>query len=119
MKKTYRVKREKDFQAIFRAGSSCANRRFVVYSLENEQGHFRLGLSVSKKLGNAVTRNRIKRQLRHLIAEVGQDLPQKDLVLIARKGVEELTYQELRQNLHHVLKIAKLYKEGSKSDQKN
>ena len=44
-------KREKDFKAIFKDGTSFANRKFVVYQLENQQNHFRVGLSVSKKLG--------------------------------------------------------------------
>ena len=50
MKKTYRVKSDKDFQAIFSKGTSVANRKFVVYQLEKNQGHYRVGLSVSKNL---------------------------------------------------------------------
>ena len=65
MKKSYRVKRDKDFNAIFKSGQNVANRKFVVYRLRKDQPHFRVGLSVSKKLGNAVTRNRIKRLIRH------------------------------------------------------
>ena len=45
MKKNFRVKREKDFKAIFKDGTSFANRKFVVYQLENQQNHFRVGLS--------------------------------------------------------------------------
>ena len=89
MKKSYRVKKEKDFKALFDAGHSVANRKFVVYCLDRDLPHFRVGLSVSKRLGNAVTRNRVKR----------------------RKGVEDLSYQDIYSNLVHVLKIAKLYKD--------
>ncbi|MDO4205279.1 MAG: ribonuclease P protein component, partial [Streptococcus gallolyticus] len=42
MKKTYRVKSDKDFQAIFSKGTSVANRKFVVYQLEKNQGHYRV-----------------------------------------------------------------------------
>ena len=49
MRKNYRVKSEKDFNAIFKKGQSFANRKFVVYMLEKEQKHFRVGISVSKK----------------------------------------------------------------------
>ena len=56
MKKSYRVKKEKDFKALFDAGHSVANRKFVVYCLDRNLPHFRVGLSVSKRLGNAVTR---------------------------------------------------------------
>ena len=69
MRKNYRVKSEKDFNAIFKKGQSFANRKFVVYMLEKEQKHFRVGISVSKKLGNAVVRNRIKRKIRHVLMQ--------------------------------------------------
>ena len=65
IKKTYRVKRSKDFEQIFLAKNSFANKKFVVYKLDTEQQHFRTGISVSKKIGNAVTRNRVKRLIRH------------------------------------------------------
>ena len=112
MKKNFRVKREKDFKEIFQYGTSFANRKFVVYQLENQQNHFRVGLSVSKKLGNAVVRNRIKRKIRHVLMQHQKQLVQADFVVIARKGVEELDYHQVEQNLLHVLKIAKLYQEG-------
>ena len=117
MKKNFRVKREKDFKAIFKDGTSFANRKFVVYQLENQQNHFRVGLSVSKKLGNAVTRNQIKRRIRHILQSVkGSLVEHVDFVVIARKGVETLEYAEMEQNLLHVLKLSKIYQEGNGSE---
>lgn len=112
MKKNFRVKREKDFKAIFKEGTSFANRKFVVYQLENQKNHFRVGLSVSKKLGNAVTRNQIKRRIRHIIQNAkGSLVEDVDFVVIARKGVETLGYAEMEKNLLHVLKLSKIYQE--------
>ena len=117
MKKNFRVKREQDFKAIFKDGTSFANRKFVVYQLENQQNHFRVGLSVSKKLGNAVTRNQIKRRIRHILQSVkGSLLEHVDFVVIARKGVETLEYAEMEKNLLHVLKLSKIYQEGNGSE---
>ena len=117
MKKNFRVKREKDFKAIFKDGTSFANRKFVVYQLENQQNHFRVGLSVSKKLGNAVTRNQIKRRIRHILLSVREHLADNvDFVVIARKGVENLDYAEMEKNLLHVLKLSKIYREGIRSE---
>ncbi|MCY7081903.1 ribonuclease P protein component [Streptococcus oralis] len=117
MKKSFRVKREKDFKAIFKGGTSFANRKFVVYQLENQQNHFRVGLSVSKKLGNAVTRNQIKRRIRHILQSVkGSLVEHVDFVVIARKGVETLEYAEMEKNLLHVLKLSKIYQEGNGSE---
>ena len=117
MKKSFRVKREKDFKAIFKDGTSFANRKFFVYQLENQQNHFRVGLSVSKKLGNAVTRNQIKRRIRHILQSVkGSLVEHVDFVVIARKGVETLEYAEMEKNLLHVLKLSKIYQEGNGSE---
>ena len=117
MKKNFRVKREKDFKAIFKEGTSFVNRKFVIYRLENKQKHFRVGLSVSKRLGNAVTRNQIKRRIRHILqnakGEISEDV---DFVVIARNGVEALGYAEMEKNLLHVLKLSKIYQEGNGSE---
>lgn len=119
MKKSFRVKSDKDFQAIFDKGTSVANRKFVVYQFKKDQKHYRVGLSVSKKLGNAVTRNAIKRKIRHVIMEFSPYLTNHDFVIIARKGVEELDYHEMKKNLKHVLKLAKLYQKGSDCEKEN
>ena len=103
MKKSYRVKRDKDFNAIFKSGQNVANRK--------DQPHFRVGLSVSKKLGNAVTRNRIKRLIRHVLIKHQAFLTTDDFVVIARKGVEELDFHQVEKNLVHVLKLAHVYQE--------
>lgn len=76
---------------------------------------------MSKKLGNAVTRNSIKRKIRHVIMELSPNLLNQDFVIIARKGVEELDYHyhEVKKNLLHVLKLANLYREGLNSEKKD
>lgn len=112
MRKNYRVKSDKDFSAIFKKGQNFANRKFVIYKLDADRPHFRVGLSVSKKLGNAVVRNRIKRMIRHVLIAHRHALAAADFVVIARKGVEDLDYHQVEKNLLHVLKIAKLYQEG-------
>ena len=117
MKKRFRVKKEKDFNAIFKEGKSFANRKFVIYRLQNNEQHFRVGLSVSKKLGNAVMRNQIKRRIRHILIEHKNQLVENvDFVVIARKGVEILDYAEMEKNLLHVLKLSKIYQEGIGSE---
>ncbi|MFS9038717.1 ribonuclease P protein component [Streptococcus timonensis] len=120
MRKSFRVKKEKDFNAIFKEGESVANRRFVIYRLANSQEHFRVGLSVSKKLGNAVMRNQIKRRIRHILIDHRNELVDNiDFIVIARKGVENLDYAELEKNLLHVLRLAKIYQEGNRSEEEN
>ena len=90
----------------FSKGKSTANRQFVVYQLDKEeQPNFRIGLSVSKKIGNAVVRNRIKRMIRQSITELKDEIDSgKDFVIIARKPCAEMTYEELKKSLIHVFK---------------
>ena len=116
LRKTYRVKKDKDFQAIFDKGHSTANRKFVIYCLEKNQNHYRVGISVGKRIGNAVSRNAVKRKIRHVLMDLSPKLTTHDFVVIARKGIEELDYHEVKKNLIHVLKLAKLYQEGLDSE---
>ncbi|EUJ41808.1 ribonuclease P protein component [Brochothrix campestris] len=118
MKKVNRVKRNEDFQTIFKNGFSSANRQFVVYvNPQQQQDHFRLGLSVSKKLGDAHLRNYIKRCIRHVMMDFDKDqlISQHiDIVIIARKPAATMTFHEMKASLEHVLKLAKVYKHRSK-----
>lgn len=110
MKKEFRVKKNKEFQEIYKKGNSVANRQFVVY-LRNvpEQTHFRVGLSVSKKIGNAVTRNQVKRYIRQSLLELQDHMKNDyDLIIIARKPASDMTFHEVKGSLTHVLKLAKV-----------
>lgn len=114
MKKELRIKKNKEFQEAFQKGHSFANRQFVVYALEKEdQDYFRIGLSVSKKVGNSVTRNQIKRYIRQAVFELS-DLIQigNDYVIIARKPVAEMDFFEVKKSLTHVLKVGKVLKKS-------
>jgi ribonuclease P protein component len=94
-----RLSRSSDFQRIYRQGSSTASRFLVLYSfkrqVESSGEGPRLGLSVSKKLGGAVVRNRVKRLLREAVAATQEHLAEEyDLVLIARPQLLELIDRE-------------------------
>lgn len=110
MKKAFRVKDNKEFQMIFQKGKSFANRQLVIYYLKKqEQTHFRVGLSVGKKIGNAVMRNRIKRYLRQAFQELEGQLPDHyDIIIIARKPTRHMTFKEIKSSLIHLLSREKL-----------
>jgi ribonuclease P protein component len=97
--KRSRLSRSSDFQRIYRQGSSTASRFLVLYSFKRpaEAGAEgpRLGLSVSKKLGGAVVRNRVKRLLREAVQRNAGHLAEEyDLVLIARPQLLDLMARE-------------------------
>jgi ribonuclease P protein component len=85
----YHIRRGCDFQRAYRRRSSASDRHVVVFGCENGLTHPRLGLSVSRKVGGAVVRNRWKRLIRTAFRLRREELPEGvDLVVIPRQGVE-------------------------------
>ena len=92
MEKRHRLSRSRDFDAVYRHGRSTSTRFLVLYWFDRdaETGEPRLGLAVPKAAGNAVARNRIKRQLRELWRARLERIPAgRDYVLIAKPGLPE------------------------------
>jgi ribonuclease P protein component len=87
-----RLSRSRDFDAVYRHGRSASTRFLTLYWFEREEavGDPRLGFAVPKSVGNAVVRNRIKRQLREIVRDRLAVLPQSnDYVLVVRRGLPE------------------------------
>ncbi|HLR61201.1 MAG TPA: ribonuclease P protein component [Lentibacillus sp.] len=105
MKKIYRVKDNEEFQYVFKHGKSFANRQLVLYYIEKPgQEHFRIGLSVGKKIGNAVMRNRIKRYLRQAFIELEDYVrPTNDIIIIARHPTRQMNFHQVKKSLVHLL----------------
>jgi ribonuclease P protein component len=113
MRKSYRVKKESEFQRVFETHDSVANRKFIIYQMQKPgQKHFRVGISVGKKIGNAVHRNWLKRRIRQTLLEVKPAIkPDVDFLIIARPAADGLEMAEVKKNLVHALKLAHLLKE--------
>ena len=99
MKVKYRVKTHEDFQEVIKEKKTVSNRIYVLYYKKNELNHSRVGISSSKKLGNAVTRNKIRRQIRMMAQQVINFENSIDYCIIVRKSYLEQTFEDNKYEL--------------------
>ncbi len=107
MQRRHRLTSSKQFSQIHREGLSIANRFLVVRVLSNGLDHSRFGFLVSKRIGNAVVRNRVKRRLREAV-RLTPVKPGWDAVFIARRDINRANFQELKQATENLLRRTKL-----------
>lgn len=107
MKKDYRIKKNEEFSSIISQKDTYASKCFVVYCSNKKLQHARVGISVSKKLGNAVVRNKIKRQVRMMIHNILDfDDYSKDIIVIVRASYLDNKFEDNQNDLEKVIKKA-------------
>jgi len=107
MKKKYRIKKSNEIEVVIKKGSSRANRTFIVYKYKNlENDLYRIAISAPKKLGNAVIRNKIKRQMR-VILQQNQDHFKigYDYFIMARPDILNIDFKTATKQMKHVLRL--------------
>lgn len=103
------LKKSSDFYKVYKTGRSKANRYLVVYVAENGSDYNRLGVSVSKKVGNSVYRHYFKRCVKE-----SYRLHEKmfnsglDIVVLARSGARDIRYKDIDSALMHLMRIHKV-----------
>lgn len=104
-----RLRKSEDFKNVYNRGKSFATYNLVLYYYPNRTDTNRLGFSISKKIGNAVVRNKIRRRLREII-RLKENLKRGyDIVIIARKPVVKLDYQGIERDMNKLFKKADLF----------
>jgi ribonuclease P protein component len=102
--KSARLRKRPEFLKLSRTGRKIHSTHFVVLSGTNDCGETRLGITVSSKVGNAVTRNRIKRSVREFFRrrrhELGAGL---DFLVIARNSASEISSQKIGEEISQIL----------------
>jgi ribonuclease P protein component len=102
MERRYRLKKNRAFQYVYRKGHSVACRNLVMLLAPGRE--LKIGFSVSKKTGNAVTRNRIKRRLRECFRPYLGDVKTGLYVIVARPSAAEAAFDDLKRDVRYLLK---------------
>lgn len=105
-----KLKRSWQFDKIYKEGNKYSDDLFVIYVLANNTREVGIGLTVTKKVGTSVQRNRIKRIVREVLRLQKGIIPGNDLVVIARKSAVDLEYSQARDSLGCLLQRAKILK---------
>ena len=112
MKKSESLKDNEDFKEIYRTGKSFANKYLIMYVKKNNFSNNRIGIAVSKKVGNSVVRHRITRLIRESYRLTEDSiLGGLDIIVVARVSAKGKEYSEIESALLHLIKLHKIGKE--------
>ena len=111
------LKKNQDFQAVYRNGVSYANRLLVMYVLENRTEKNRLGISVSKKVGNSVVRHRVTRLVRESY-RLQENIFNSglDIVVVARASAASISFEQMESAVLHLGRLHHIMKEETKTE---
>ncbi len=106
------LKKNSEFQNVYKNGKSLANKYLVIYILGNGLEKNRIGISVSKKVGNSVVRHRITRLIKESYRLNNEKLENKlDIVIVARVNAKGKTFREIESAFLHLAKMHGILKE--------
>ncbi|MBQ9511779.1 MAG: ribonuclease P protein component [Lachnospiraceae bacterium] len=111
MKFSESLKKSADFKTVYRRGTSCADKRLILYANRNGTGRNRLGISASKKYGNSVERHLFQRRIRAIYRLQEEAFHSGwDVVVVARSRAKDAEYSELEKSFLYLAKKARLLK---------
>lgn len=104
MKKLNIIKESKDFDKILKKKNQYSSKYTYIYINDNDLNNYRFGICVSKKLGKAVVRNKIKRRVKDIIDKSKLQFASKDYIIILKKSASSAKYLELKEDIINILK---------------
>jgi ribonuclease P protein component len=120
MEKRFRLRKNSDFQRVYRKGHSWVHPLLVLYALRNDLGYSRFGFSASKQVGGAVVRNRARRLMREAIRlRQAMIADGWDMVIIARRPMGEANFHQVDQAAEQLLRRARLWKAAENLSEKS
>lgn len=111
MKFSESLKKNKDFQVVYKKGKSLANKYLVMYVMKNELERNRIGISASKKVGNSVVRHHLARLIRENYRLLEENFQcGYDIIIVVRVSAKEITFADMKSALIHLGKLHDIYK---------
>lgn len=115
LKKSKGIRKDKEFRYVYQRGKSFANKYLVIYIMKNKSKENRFGISVSKKIGKAIVRNKVKRRIREayrLNIDEYLNGESYDIIFIARNPSKDCSYKDIEKSVINLVKKAglELYK---------
>lgn len=111
LKTKYRLKKRKEFAYVYKKGNKINSSDISVYFVKSKFKFPRFGLTVSNKVGNAVTRNKIKRRLRAILYNYIDKINYKNLIIVAHPTITNLTFAEISSQIEKIFVKGKILNE--------
>ena len=106
-----RLKKRKEFGYIYKHGTKVYGQHLCVFFVSSKLPTPRIGISVGNKIGHAVVRNKLKRQIRHIMREVVSNIKNFNIIILVYPEILTQDYQTLKQNIIKTLQKAKIINE--------
>ena len=104
MKKINILKEKKDFDRLFKKRNQLSSKYVYIYKDTNTVDNYRFGICVSKKIGNAVTRNKIKRQIKDIIDKSSLHFFNNDYIILVKQSIKDAKFIEMKDDIINLLK---------------
>lgn len=111
LKREYRIKKKYQFNYVYRVGKPCHGKFLMLVWTQSKNQNVKIGISVSKKVGNAVKRNRARRLLREAISQFIPSLEvDRNIIIVAKQSIEGKPLALIVEDLKNTLKKSELFK---------
>lgn len=116
LNKKFRLKKKYQFNYVYRVGKTVGGKLMVIYFCPSKNANIKVGISVSKKIGHAVVRNRKKRQIREAISPwLNRLKPNFNIIVVAKTSIVDAHFNEIKSELSYLLKKSNLKENNEKS----
>lgn len=115
LKKINIIKSNNEFAFIMKKGKAYKEKDFIIFLYDKKEKYYRIGIAVPKKIGNAVVRNKLKRQIKEIITKNSIALTNNDCIILIRKEILNIDYKTIEEKL---LKLINIVYEDNKNENK-